>query len=339
MKKAIQIITLIFTLLLVSCGADDSVNQECFTCENTLTEYCISQGDDFYTVSVNGATETTVPLNGAYWSDVRAQLEEECANSPTMDCFTCNDTNTQYCYLDGADFYTISVNNTTPTQTELGDLTWQEIKANLQAQCADSPATDCYTCSSTNTEYCFTEGNTFYTTTVNGQETQTDLNGQTWEEIKTELENNCPTNQTTSIVGTWTVTELYGTDVVTSNGITISNTVITGNQFDNYQLIFTENPNELTSNGSYNLHIETTSNGNTTVQDSTVVTDPNIVQTWTQNGNNLIISPPETPNITYDQYDCTILELTDSSLKLKYDIIANASGFINTYELYITCER
>ena len=50
---------------------------------------------------------------------------------------------------------------------------------------------DCYTCENLTTEYCYTDGEEFYTSTVNNEVTEVLLNGQTWEEIKVTLENNC----------------------------------------------------------------------------------------------------------------------------------------------------
>jgi hypothetical protein len=308
MKNKILLIVISFTLLLISCGGEDTVNQECFTCENTLTEYCIAQGDDFYTVSINGATASEVPLNGAYWSDVRAQLEEECTNSPLTDCFTCNDTNTQYCYQQGDTFYTVSVANATPSQIELGDLSWQEIKTNLQNDCADDPTEDCFTCESTGAQYCYREGETFYTTTINGETTQTELNGQTWDAIKATLQNDCPTSQTASIVGNWKISDFHGTtsSTVTVNG---SSTTTTSEQqattFDAF-VEFTENPNNY--NGSGSITIEMTIDGNPA---GTYDSQPFESGTYEIAGDQITLDGD--PNNT-----ATILTLNDTTLELHF---------------------
>lgn len=129
---------LILTLLLVtSCGADDTINQECYTCENTLTEYCIAEGADFYTVSVNGGATTNIPLNGQYWSDIKIELENECINGPQIDCFTCNATDTEYCYLPGDDFYTSKVGAALAIQVPLDGQTWAEVRSTLLSDCAN----------------------------------------------------------------------------------------------------------------------------------------------------------------------------------------------------------
>jgi len=307
MKNVIYFIIVSF-ILFTSCNGNDTVNQECFTCENTLTEYCIAQGDDFYTVSVNGASATEVPLNGAYWNDIRVQLEEECNASPTTDCFTCNDTNTQYCYLPGNDYYTISIDNATPTQTPLGDLTWQEIKSNLQDDCADDPETDCYTCTNTGAQYCYTEGASFYTTTINGEETQTELNGQSWDEVKTQLENDCPSSQTASIVGNWKITDFHGT---TSSTVTVNGNATTTEsqqQATTYEayVAFTENPNNYAGSGF--ITIEMSIDGNVV---GTYDSEPFNNGTYQINGDQIILD--NDPNNS-----ATIVTLNDTTLELHF---------------------
>ncbi len=129
---------LILTLLLVtSCGANNTINQECYTCENNLTEYCIAEGSDFYTVSVNGGATTSVPLNGQYWSDIKIELENECINGSQIDCFTCNTTDTEYCYLSGDDFYTSKVGTALATQVPLNGQTWAEVRSVLLSDCTN----------------------------------------------------------------------------------------------------------------------------------------------------------------------------------------------------------
>ena len=317
MKNSIYFI-IISLLFLTSCGENDSINQECFTCENTMTEYCIAQGDDFYTVSVNGSTATQVPLNGAYWSDVRVQLEEECNNSPITDCFTCNDTNTQYCYVEGNDFYTISVDNATPTQTELNGQTWEEIKAQLQDDCADDSETDCFTCSSTETDYCYTTGNSYYTTTVNGNETQTELNGQTWEEIKAQLQSDCPATTFASIVGNWKITDFHGTTTSTTTLNGSSTTTESQQQaitFDAY-VEFTENPNNYSGSGS--ITVEMTIDGNPA---GTYDTAPLESGTYQINGDQIFLD--NDPNNSG-----TILTLNDTTLEIH--IIQETTSTDNT---------
>jgi hypothetical protein len=400
MKKINQILVLVVvSLLFYACPPDENdLHQDCYTCTNTLTEYCINEGDNFYTSSVNGAAATNIPLNGEYWSEVREQLENNCQNSPQMDCFTCNDSSTTYCYLTGNDFYTTSVNNGAPietllngmswadirfdleqacpdveedcytcesdnieycyvngddfytstengqeTQVPLNGATWQQAQAALETECESTPAApDCYTCESTETTYCYLDGDTYYTSTVNGNETQTELNGISWADIKFDLQQACPSNQTASIVGTWRLVDFNATTEATTTvaGVTtVATSVQQGSQYTSIA-VFTENPNEFENTGSFLNTIETTAGGVTNTKTQTVEPSGDGTGTWQLNGNILTVSSND-PSV--DDADFTILELTDTTLRYRFNFEQNTNeNGVETqmnYESFQTFER
>lgn len=152
-KLKSNLITTILVFIFSACSVNE-INQECFTCQETLTEYCIKEGDDFYTVSVNNAATINAPLDGEFWNDIKDEIETQCEILSQLDCFTCISESTQYCYIYGDDFYTLSL---------------------TAADDCDGDGTPDYL----DTDPC---------------ESQINLNGQTWEEIKIELENSCPIN-------------------------------------------------------------------------------------------------------------------------------------------------
>ena len=247
-----------FILFFTSCTEDESINDSCFTCETTQTEYCYTIGNSFYSTT-GGNLYTETELNGASWSDTQTLLEAQC---------------------DG----------TTPTE-------------------------DCYTCNSSNTEYCYTIGETFYTTTVNGSSEDTNLNGETWTDLRAGFVENCDDgNQTASIVGDWnlinyqmsseTTTTIDDVDVITyteSVGVTY-NTI-------NH---FTEDPNQLTSTGTSILRMTfTDENGEETIIDDVELSA--IDSTWELNGN-VLTTTTTTDGVTETS---EILELTDTTLKIK----------------------
>ena len=316
MNKLISVLKAIVLIFVFSACTGNEINEDCYTCENTATTYCINQGDDFYLEIPTNGTPTTVPLNGEFWSDIKVTLEQECGNGPQLDCYTCELTSTMYCYLPGNTFYTSSVDNAAATQINLNNQTWEEIKANLQDECVDSTQ-DCYTCVSEATQYCYTEGADFYTSTVNNNETQVPLNGQTWAEVRTGLEENCPTVITASLVGNWQINDFHGT--------TVSNTTIAGqtttiestqNAITHEAYVsFSENPNEYDGNGF--ITIESVTNGQTTTYEST----PFESGSWVLEGNELFLDgATANPGV--------ILELSNTTLTIKYDqtIVSEDNG-------------
>lgn len=68
------------SLAFVNCsGDDDSGSQDCFDCSlmGVNTEYCYTEGEDHYTMTVMGQSED-IPLNGASWADVKEGLQSIC---------------------------------------------------------------------------------------------------------------------------------------------------------------------------------------------------------------------------------------------------------------------
>lgn len=324
MKNLRLIISLIIlSTTLLGCSPDDNnLHQDCYTCTNTLTEYCITEGDNFYTASVNGAASTQIPLNGEYWSDVVAQLESDCDNAPQRDCFTCNDTNSTYCYLDGDDFYTTSVNNATPTETLLDGMSWADIREGLVQNCTDVEE-DCYTCESSSAVYCFIDGNTFYTANVNGNETQIELNGMSWVDIREGLENDCNSDQTTSIVGIWNLVNYEGVATAVTHQNSTTTTLINNQIGSEYNTILTffENPNNYTSVGGFNNHYTITDDNND-VTEQDVYADLNINGEYSLNNMILNLSTNTGESIAF-----TIIILNETTLKLKIeDVVEDDIG-------------
>lgn len=125
-------------------------------------------------------------------------------------------------------------------------------------------------------------------------------------------DNNNPTDTNADLTGTW---NLEGLNVETESVSTIqgqsftSTSVGEGTNID-YQMIFSENPNEVIGEGSFDMEFTITFAGQT--QTETLPGEPIIgdLGTWTREGNNLIISiNGETP--TYE-----ITQLTESTLVL-----------------------
>jgi hypothetical protein len=119
-------------------------------------------------------------------------------------------------------------------------------------------------------------------------------------------------NTSGDILGTWvgvdvdysgnSVTEFAGEEIVSD---------FVGEAFDvDYTLVFTENPNELVTDGSYSIELTTTTAGQTqveTVENLEFLNDG----TWSKSGNELTITSNGQTTVA------TILELTDNSLTLK----------------------
>jgi hypothetical protein len=130
------------------------------------------------------------------------------------------------------------------------------------------------------------------------------------------------------LVGTWigqdvdysgsTVTEIPGQDNLVADFV--------GEAYDvDYTLTFSENPNELVSEGSYSIELTTTTLGQTqvdNVENLEVLSDG----TWSRTGDQLtIVSNGETST-------GTILELTDTSLIVEINEVQDISqqGFTIT---------
>lgn len=115
--------------------------------------------------------------------------------------------------------------------------------------------------------------------------------------------------QTLDFTGT-AVTEYLGQDVVAD---------LVGEAYDvDYTLTFTENPNEVTTDGSYNLEVTTTALGQTqteTLENVELLGDG----TWERSGNVLTIESQGQIAVA------TILELTDTTLKLGIETTQDVS--------------
>jgi len=124
--------------------------------------------------------------------------------------------------------------------------------------------------------------------------------------------NNGSNISTAEIVGIWIgeSVDYSGTGSTIFQGETITAN-FDGEGFDiDYTLTFTENPNNVVANGSYSVVLDYTINGQTEEQ---IIEDLEFLNngTWNISGDMLtIVSEGETS-------DVEILELTDSSLKLK----------------------
>lgn len=245
MKKFYPFFYLILTLITFFACTGDEVNQECVTCDFTATEYCINEGEDFYTI-IENETSTVVQLENQFWSDIKNTIEFECG----ADCFVCNDSQTTYCYIEGNNFYTMRIEGLSSQVIPLENNSWNDLKEEFSDNCTD-PTIDCYTCENTLTEYCYTEDADHYTATVDGNETQILLEGQSWEETKESLIFLCPGDITGNIVGNW---ELINCILNTTINTTIDGNVVTvtsesiGLTYNTIET-FTENPNESSGEG------------------------------------------------------------------------------------------
>lgn len=79
MKKITLLTCICFFTFMMSCSSSDSDDEDivmdCATCNET--EICYEEGQDFYTVSVDGGT-VEMPLNGMSWTTVKADFESNC---------------------------------------------------------------------------------------------------------------------------------------------------------------------------------------------------------------------------------------------------------------------
>ena len=325
-----------FIFVFTACESDDDELIDCYTCETTNTEYCYEVGNSYYTRTVN-STDIDTELSGRTWSEVRTSLVQECnGNLPNTDCYTCSDTNTQYCYTLENDFYTVSIAGSSAVEINLNGSTWTELVTGFEANCVTT--TDCYSCSDTDTEYCFTEGNDFYTTSVAGSTPEeTSLNGSTWSELRTGFEANCTDNTNyQSLVGDWKVIDFHGTSdsTTTVGGISSSiSSVQTGTVYNAF-INFTDT--EYTTSGEMTIHsVITDPIGNVTEDDQ--VSNPVENGTWS------IVGDQFTTTYNGESTIATITERTDNEMTfftiLNETIDENGVIIVVEAEFYQTIER
>ena len=130
-----------------------------------------------------------------------------------------------------------------------------------------------------------------------------------------------PLETSGNIVGTWIGVDVdyTGTSETTASGETIKATFV-GESYDaNYSLIFTENPNEVISEGTYSLKLTTKVSEQTQVSNSENLTFLNS-GTWDKVGDQLtIVGDGQTST-------ATILELTDTTLKIEINETQSVSA-------------
>lgn len=133
-----------------------------------------------------------------------------------------------------------------------------------------------------------------------------------------EDEDPMPTSQ--GMVGVWNITalEYKGTTTTTFDGGSLE-ADFTGTGKDMTLVsTFTENPNEVRSEGTYTIVLKTTMMGQTTTDEITmgeVVTDG----TWSLNGRNLTVTGDAGPQTA------TIIEQTSTRLKIKVEVKETAT--------------
>ena len=118
------------------------------------------------------------------------------------------------------------------------------------------------------------------------------------------------------IVGTWNLTNIIVDGKTTSNvggNEVVTTSTATGIEFNNVQLTFAENPNQINTTGSYTVETVTELNGVEVSRRQEVLTaDDDFGQAiWSVNGNILTVSDGTNPT----EYE--ILEFTATSLKLR----------------------
>ncbi|MEL6811966.1 MAG: lipocalin family protein [Bacteroidota bacterium] len=121
-----------------------------------------------------------------------------------------------------------------------------------------------------------------------------------------------PVGGAADLVGTWNGTGVSysGTTETTANGVTISADFV-GEGYDyNYTVTFSENPNQVTSEGSYSIELTTTSGGQTITQNVENISFSEVGE-WSISGDQLTVT-----SATGDPSTATIVELTANSLIL-----------------------
>jgi hypothetical protein len=135
------------------------------------------------------------------------------------------------------------------------------------------------------------------------------------------------------LVGKWSISSLdyHGKTTTTVQGTTLaSNFTGTGKDM-NLTTTFTKNPNTVTSEGSYTIVLTTTTLGQTDTQEislNEIVTSG----TWELKGSTITVTGSNGPQ------DATILEQTDSTLKLKIEVSQSVTvqGVTSTTEIHGT---
>ncbi len=145
-------------------------------------------------------------------------------------------------------------------------------------------------------------------------------------------DNNNDDNTTADLIGDWTGTavDYTGTSVTEGGGVSITSTFV-GTGYDvNYVLTFSENPNEMTADGTYSIELETTIQGQTTTQNFENLQFDTVGE-WTRDGNVLTITQ------NGETQEAVITELTDTNLTLEMDseVIQQQSGFTITTTTHV----
>ncbi|GAA3627608.1 lipocalin family protein [Flavivirga jejuensis] len=143
---------------------------------------------------------------------------------------------------------------------------------------------------------------------------------------------------TESIVGTWkgVSVDYSGTTVTSVEGETI-NADYLGEAYDvNYSLTFTEDPNNLTSTGTFSVKLTTTVLGQTTTENIENL-KPTGDGTWEITDNELIITTDNEEGIM------RIMKLTDSELVLavteETDLSIGGNSVVSTTDIIVTFEK
>lgn len=120
-------------ILFTSCSTEnEDMSTDCYTCPTTATEYCYTVGNSYYTATDNEDNTLDINLNGIAWSVLKTGFQNSC--NETSDCYTCETTETSYCFTTGNPFYSVTINNETGYNVLLND-TWENIKIRLGNEC------------------------------------------------------------------------------------------------------------------------------------------------------------------------------------------------------------
>ena len=124
------------------------------------------------------------------------------------------------------------------------------------------------------------------------------------------------------LIGTWNAVSVNytGTTVTEANGVSVQADFVGEGMNIDYTLNFTSNPNELTSDGSYDIELTTTILNETTTQ---TFTDIEFASTgeWLLDGDQMTVTSDGVTNIV------TVVELTATSLILNIvDVQTQTAG-------------
>jgi len=133
------------------------------------------------------------------------------------------------------------------------------------------------------------------------------------------------------IAGNWELVSLNysGSSSVSAAGTTLETDFVgTGKEID-YILELSENPNTISSSGSYTIELESTVSGQTVVTEQ-IFTEIVGAGTWEVVGNRLVVEAATTTGgvVTGGSSSFDILELTESSLRIAFDttIVQSQAG-------------